>query len=134
MSCRLTPGRVAGCAPPRPLTLQRKIAARTTNCVKAVGPQYDQSKVNNFDFDEAWVLPDGRFYGCKFGEHDVVAQYVFGIPPLQAEKLGWVRIKNEPPFHLCEKKYTQAQINTIYDYYTARKAFYALGLFFQEIT
>jgi hypothetical protein len=29
----------------RPLTLQRKIAARSTNCVKPVGPQYDQSKV-----------------------------------------------------------------------------------------
>jgi hypothetical protein len=29
----------------RPLTLQRKIAARSTNCVEAVGPQYDQSKV-----------------------------------------------------------------------------------------
>jgi hypothetical protein len=51
----------------RPLTLQRKIAARSTNCAKAVGPHYGINvKTNGLDGEqEPRSKQEGVFDGTR---------------------------------------------------------------------
>lgn len=94
---------------------------------------YDKSRVNNFSYECAWILPDGTFYGVEFANHDVICNFHFGISVEKAEKLGWARLTAEAPFFQCLKIYTKAQINTISKYYEHEEAYYALSLFYKVI-
>lgn len=94
---------------------------------------YDENRVDNFAYECGWVLPDGKFYGVEYANHDIICQFHFDIDVKEAEELGWARLTKEMPFFQCLKKYTKPQINTICAYYTNKEAFYALKKFFEVI-
>ena len=45
------------------------------------------------DSDLGWLSPDGRFYGCDWADHEMVATEYFGRrDACELEKEGWVRV------------------------------------------
>jgi len=96
--------------------------------------EYDKNREFNYDYNGAWILRNGLFYGCEYAMHDVIAQYHFGYSEVsEFEKTGVVRLTNEQPFFQCLKPLSKTQIETIINYYEITKAVYALKLFYKAI-
>lgn len=45
--------------------------------------------------DQGWVSPDGRFYGCKFFQHDDLAHALLRKSVRDLEVEGWVRVHSD---------------------------------------
>ena len=78
-----------------------------------------------------WIAPDGRFYSCAWYQHESLGQNLmqqFGYHSIEEWERNWVRLKYDPvtraaPFiendGIDENPITQAQLNTLYDVFTA---------------
>ena len=96
--------------------------------------QYDKKREFNYDYDGAWVLRKGLFYGCDYADHDIIAVRHLGYSTTELlEKTGAARLKGSLPFFMCTKHYSDEQIKTIIHYYKETGAFYALRLFYEEL-
>jgi hypothetical protein len=45
--------------------------------------------------NQGWIAPDGKFYGCKYYQHDDIAYALLRMPPQALEYGGWVRVHDE---------------------------------------
>lgn len=45
--------------------------------------------------DQGWVSPDGKFFGCKFYQHDDIAYSLIRKSPGRLEHEGWVRVHSD---------------------------------------
>lgn len=45
--------------------------------------------------NQGWLSPDGKFYGCKYYEHDDLAYALIRVPTMGLEYNGWVRVHDE---------------------------------------
>jgi hypothetical protein len=95
--------------------------------------KYDSTREENFEYQNAWIRPDGRFYGVEHGEHELVINNHFDLEIIDVEKQGWARLTEEQGFTFCEKDYTPSQITKICNFYTHIGAMYALKLFLEDI-
>lgn len=76
-----------------------------------------------------WLSPGGKFYDCKYGQHDetakVITSRLHGIwrdAVYELESLGWLRIEsNGEVYKLDNKKETQAQVNAIQDILSSKQ-------------
>ena len=78
-----------------------------------------------------WIGPDGKFYTCAWYQHDALGHNLmaqFGYRTVEAWERDWLRLKYDPatraaPFveqkGLEDTSVTQAQLNTLYDVFTA---------------
>jgi hypothetical protein len=41
---------------------------------------------------EGWLAPDGKFYGCSFGSHDIAARYMFKKSPSEVRLCGYGKV------------------------------------------
>ena len=64
-----------------------------------------------------WLSPEGKWYGCSFENHDLIAELVLDKSVKSLERLGWVRVEgrksNSPggySWH-CENRLTPEQRN-----------------------
>lgn len=55
-----------------------------------------------------WLSPDGKFIGCHYMDHDVVAHFILKTDVSVLEKQGWCRIAEE---FYCERRLTAYQRN-----------------------
>jgi hypothetical protein len=54
--------------------------------------ELDYSYLIKPDSEYGWVSPDGRFYGCKYADHSLMAKMYFKKSERQLEEEGWVKI------------------------------------------
>jgi len=73
----------------------------------------------NLDWDNGWLLPNGKFYPCEGGmmEHIWLADRL-GKTENEAEKAGWIKLgKGLLGIHICSfKKPTKKQFNFLFDW------------------
>lgn len=57
-----------------------------------------------------WLSPDGKFYGCSWAQHDLLAVLVLKTPVGDLEKRGWMRIHSHYEID-CLRFPTDAQLS-----------------------
>lgn len=65
-----------------------------------------------------WLSPDGRFYGCDFAGHAMLAAEYFGKDDLALEEEGWIKVFRSVELRVpvyCQLRTTSAQIAWLED-------------------
>lgn len=68
--------------------------------------------------DTGWLAPDGKYYPCDYGQHDVWAYRLGFEEERQLEKLGWVKVQRGSFYRnlLGRGEPTQRQVDMVFDY------------------
>lgn len=70
--------------------------------------------------EDGWIIPDGKFYPCRYMEHIWLADKIAGVEEKDAEKRGWIKISNAIGMGLHiykgDREPTQRQLNTLFDW------------------
>jgi hypothetical protein len=62
-----------------------------------------------------WLDREGRYYPCRYYEHDIYARLILRKTVKELERLGWVRINGKNDWR-CEKRLNQTQLNWLYEH------------------
>lgn len=67
--------------------------------------------------DTGWLSPDGKFYPCEYGQHDVWA-FRLGFEEYRLERLGWVKLQSGKVLWNFTGRFepTQPQIDAVFDF------------------
>lgn len=83
----------------------------------------------------AWVAPEGRFYPCRWLEHDrlgyrlAAAYYADPRGPLALERRGWLRVQHDGTVvRLPARRPTQSQLDVLFALAQSSEGIYSLNI------
>jgi hypothetical protein len=69
----------------------------------------------NPNSEAGWLSPEGKFYGCEWMKHDLIARYILKKKVEYLMNTNWVRIQDKNNY-VCYKELTQSQIDWMYQH------------------